>query len=69
MTLDRRVTDQGNLRIVTTECPLCGEALSDHAGLSLHIRRSCPAREHFAEPGALRNGGPDPLATDGGEDR
>ncbi|MFD1600175.1 hypothetical protein [Halobellus rarus] len=69
MTLERRADADGNLRICTVECPLCGEPISDHASLSLHIRRTCPARERFAEPGALRDGGPERVATDGGERR
>jgi len=67
MTLERRVAANGDTRVVTVECPLCGESLRDRHPLSLHIRRSCPARERFRRLGALQNGGPDPVATDGGE--
>jgi hypothetical protein len=67
VTLERRVRANGDVRIVCTECPLCGESLQDLHPLALHIRRSCPARERFRRPGALYDGGPDPVATDGGE--
>jgi hypothetical protein len=69
VTLERRVAANGDTRIVTVECPLCGEEIDDRASLALHIRRVCPARDRFAELGALRNGGPDRVATDGGEER
>ena len=67
MTLERRVAANGDTRVVTVECPLCGEPLRDRHPLSLHIRRSCPARERFRRPGALQDGGPDLAATDGGD--
>ena len=79
-----RTTDEyNNQRVSTDRCPLCGVPIGQSVSLTVHIVHTCPAREAYAELGALRNGGPDcahvqetirkeissnPLATpDGGE--
>lgn len=45
--------------VVTTECALCGTPIRDQQGIHDHLP-SWPAREIYAERGALRDDAPDP---------
>ena len=67
--IERRSDGSGDEAIVCVACPLCAEELPDSLTLADHITAYCRERRRYAEPGALRNGGPDPVATDGGEER
>jgi len=58
VTIERR-EDRGKTTIVTTACGLCGAKLRERKGMAEHLP-NCPAREIFAEPRVLRDGGPDP---------
>lgn len=59
MTLEYRDSEYGQNLVVTKACGLCGETLRERQGMADHLP-SCPVRSIYAEPGALRNGGPDP---------
>lgn len=47
-------------RVQTLSCALCGAPLEGQIGPADHIPEDCPAREVYAERGALLDGGPDP---------
>ncbi len=57
--IEYRHYESGKTTVVTTECALCGTPIRDQQGIQDHLP-SCPAREIYAERGALRDGGPDP---------
>lgn len=59
MTVEYRQYEGGKRIVVTTACGLCGTPLRKHQGMQDHLP-SCPARDIYAERGALRDGGPDP---------
>lgn len=36
MTIERRVNGDGNIRMVLTECPVCGYEFSENSGMARH---------------------------------
>lgn len=73
VTLEYREKANGKTTVVTTECSLWGTSIRYRQGISDHLP-NCPAREIYAEIGALRDGGPDPqrvrstIVTDGDDE-